>query len=161
MMQRWATLFRIPSRYQQGFALLDLLMGMAVLALLMLVAMPVLRPGTSPLRQEAYAAEIAALLKSERATAAQSIGSSTGIRIDVSDRRIFAAARSRAIQLPADLALDVTSSDACRRERGSFVISFDVDGRSCGAVIHVSKGDRVWSVRINWLTGYVDVTSST
>ena len=150
-----------PSRRQHGFALLDLLMAMAVLALLMLVALPALRPGTSPLRQEAYAAEIAALLKTERATAAQSVRPSAGIRIDVPHRRIMAVARSHAVQLPKDLALDVISSETCRRETGSFVIAFDADGRSCGAVIKISKGERVWSVRINWLTGYVDVARST
>lgn len=160
-MQWRATLFSRRPRRQHGFALLDLLMAMAVLALLLLVALPVLRPGTSPLRHEAYAAEIAALLKSERATAAQSIRSSIGIRIDVPLRRIMAVARSRTVQLPTDLALDVTSSEACRRETGSFVISFDADGRSCGAVIRISKGERIWSVRINWLTGYVDVARST
>jgi general secretion pathway protein H len=140
----------------QGFALLDLLLAMLVLSLLMLVALPALVPGTSPNRHEAYAAEIAALLISDRAAAAQS-GRPTGTSIDVDRRRIAAGGRQRALQLPADLALDVTSSEGCGRQRGAFLISFEADGRSCGAVIRLAKGDRAWRIRVNWLTGYIDV----
>lgn len=143
-------------RDQDGFALLDLLLALSVLALLMLVALPAVRPGTSSVRQEAYAAEIAAVLKSDRAAAAQS-GKSVGTQIDVHQRWIAAGARRREVQLPADLALDVTSSESCGREQGRFVIAFEADGRSCGAVIKIAKGDRTWRIRVNWLTGYVDV----
>ena len=139
-----------------GFALLDLLLALLVLSLLMLVALPALVPGTSPSRQEAYAAEVAGLLKSDRAAAAQS-GAVVGTLIDVAQRRIVAGSRPRSIQLPSDLALDVTSSAGCGRERGSFVIAFEADGRSCGAVIKLAKGDRSWRIRVNWLTGFVDV----
>ena len=140
-----------------GFAMLDLLIALSVLALLMLVALPALVPGTSPGRQEAYAAEIAALLKSDRAAAAQT-GRLVGTRIDVALRRIAAGGgRQREVVLPADLVLDVTSGKSCGRDRESFVIAFEADGRSCGAVIKVAKGERAWRIRVNWLTGYVDV----
>jgi hypothetical protein len=42
---------------------------------------------------------------------------------------------------------------------GRFAIIFAADGRSCGAVIRLIKNNRDWRIRINWLTGFIDVTA--
>ena len=141
---------------RDGIALLDVLLGLLVLSLLTMVGLPALVPGTSPSRLEAYAAEVAALVKSDRAAAAQT-GVRIGTRIDLARRQISAGARPRSVRLPDDLALDVLTSERCGRENDSIVIAFEADGRSCGGVIRIAKGDLSWRIRINWLTGYVDV----
>ena len=146
---------------RDGIALLDVLLGLLVLSLLTMVGLPALVPGTSPSRLEAYAAEVAALVKSDRAAAAQT-GVRIGTRIDLARRQISAgarprSARPRSVRLPDDLALDVLTSERCGRENDSIVIAFEADGRSCGGVIRIAKGDLSWRIRINWLTGYVDV----
>jgi general secretion pathway protein H len=61
--------------------------------------------------------------------------------------------------LPDDLNLDVIASDVCAAGQGRFAIAFAADGRSCGAVIRISKDTRAWRIRINWLTGFVDVVA--
>jgi general secretion pathway protein H len=143
-----------PSR--RGVVLLDLVLAIAIAALLLLVILPVLPIGTSPSRQAAYAAQVAAVLKADRTAAARG-GSPVATRIEVPERRISSGSSRRAIVLPRDLTLDVLASDLCRSAQGTYTIVFAVDGRSCGAVIHILKGDRDWGVRINWLTGHVDV----
>jgi general secretion pathway protein H len=138
--------------------LLDMVLALAVAALVMLVVWPTLPRGTSAARQGAYAAEVAAMLKTDR-NAAAARGREVATRVEVASRRIASGATGRAIELPRDLALDVIASTLCSAEPGAFSIIFAADGRSCGAVIRIVKADRDWRIRINWLTGYVDVVA--
>jgi len=143
---------------QDGVILLDLVLAMAVFALIVLVALPSLPQGTTPARHAAYALEVAALLKTDR-TAAARTGREFATRIDVPTRVIAGSAKQQTIVLPEDLTLEVIASDICVSEPGRFSIAFAADGRSCGAVISISKGTRDWRIRINWLTGFVDVVA--
>jgi general secretion pathway protein H len=114
--------------------------------------------GTTPARHAAYALEVAALLKTDRTEAARS-GSEIATRIDVPERTVASSASRRVVILPEDLNLEVLASDICLVAPGRFAIAFAADGRSCGAVIRISKGTVDWRIRINWLTGYVDVVA--
>lgn len=143
-----------PSK--RGFVLLDVVLALAVLGLVMLIAWPHQARGTGAARHAAYALEIAALLKNDRTAAAQ-LGHNVATGIDVSARRIVSGSTGRAIVLPADLQLDVLASGICISAPGKFAITFSEDGRSCGAVVRIAKGDRDWRVRINWLSGQIDV----
>jgi general secretion pathway protein H len=149
----------VPARERRGFILLDLVLALAVFGLIVLVAWPLIAPGTSAARHAAYALEIAALLKDDR-TAAARLQTSVVTRIDVFERRVSSGASARAVVLPGDLALDVLASQICSLGSGRFAIAFAADGRSCGAVIRIAKGERDWRVRINWLSGQIDVVAS-
>jgi len=138
--------------------LLDVVLALAVLAFVVLLVVPALPTGTTAARHSAYAMEIAALLKSDRTAAARS-GRVFATQIDVPQRTIMSAASGRNVQLPSDLTLEVLASQVCPSAEGRFAISFAADGRSCGAVIRISKGDQDWRIRINWLTGFVDVVA--
>lgn len=143
---------------QDGVILLDLVLAVAVLAFVVLVSLPSLPQGTTPARHAAYALEVAAVLKTDRTEAART-GSEVATRIDVPARLIAGAAKRQTILLPEDLALEVVASDLCVTEPGRFAIAFAANGRSCGAVIHIRKDTRDWRIRINWLTGFVDVVA--
>jgi general secretion pathway protein H len=143
---------------QEGIILLDLVLAVAVFALVLLVALPSMPQGTTPARHAAYALEVAAVLKSDR-TAAARTGREVATRIDVAERTISGAANGQVVMLPDDLNLDVIASDVCAAGQGRFAIAFAADGRSCGAVIRISKDTRAWRIRINWLTGFVDVVA--
>jgi general secretion pathway protein H len=143
---------------QDGVILLDLVLALAVFAFVVLVALPSLPQGTTPARQAAYALEVAAVLKSDR-TAAARTGREFATQIDVPGRIVSGTANGQVVMLPEDLTLDVLASDICAAGQGRFAIAFAPDGRSCGAVISISKGTRDWRVRINWLTGFVDVVA--
>ncbi len=138
--------------------LLDVVLAMAVLALLVLLALPTLPRGTTAARHGAYAMEIAALLKADRTAAARG-GREVSTRVDVAARRIVSGASARSVALPGDLTLDVIASDLCTVQPGVFAIVFTPDGRSCGAVIRIVKDERDWRIRVNWLTGFVDVVA--
>jgi general secretion pathway protein H len=138
--------------------LLDIVLAMAILGFVMLVVMPALPSGTTTARHGAYALEVAALLKTDRTAAARS-GGEVATQVDVGARTIVSGATKQTVELPADLTLDVIASDTCPAGKGRFNIVFAPDGRSCGAVIRIGKGTRDWRIRINWLTGYIDVVA--
>ena len=143
---------------QDGVILLDLVLAVAIFALIVLVALPSLPQGTTPARHAAYALEIAALLKTDR-TAAARTGREFATRIDVPARSVAGSSNGQVVRLPEDLDLEVIASDLCVTQPGHFAIAFAADGRSCGAVIRIGKGTRDWRIRINWLTGFVDVVA--
>jgi general secretion pathway protein H len=143
---------------RRGIILLDVVLALAVIALIMLLALPALPRGTSAARHQAYALQIAAALKADRTAAARSAGTVATL-INVGERRIVSGADGHQIALPRDLALNVLASDLCTVGPGRFAIAFTADGRSCGAVIRVSSSQRDWRIRINWLTGFVDVVA--
>lgn len=143
---------------QRGIVLLDLVLAMAVMAFVALLLIPALPIGTSPARQGAYALQVAALLKTDRTAAARS-GHEMATQVNVGARTIVSGATKQSLELPADLTLNVIASNICTAGDGRFNIAFAPDGRSCGAVIRIGKGSRDWRIRINWLTGYIDVVA--
>ena len=104
------------------------------------------------------ASEVAAILKNDRSSAARS-GREVGTRVDIAGKVIASGATSQALTLPRDVTLDLTASDTCRNARGEYAVVFAADGRSCGAVIRLAKGGIDWRIRINWLTGFIDVVA--
>ena len=147
-----------PGGAQDGVILLDLVLAVAVFAFLVLLALPALPRGTTPARHAAYVLEVAAVLKSDR-TAAARAGHEVATRIDVAAREVAGSSSGQMVILPEDLSLEVIASDLCTTAPGRFAIVFAADGRSCGAVIRIGKGTRDWRIRINWLTGFVDVVA--
>ena len=143
---------------QDGIILLDLVLAVAIFALIVLLALPSMPQGTTPARHAAYVLEVAALLKTDR-TAAARTGREVATQIDVPARVVAGSAKGQRVILPEDLSLEVIASDLCASAQGRFAIVFAADGRSCGAVIRIGKGTRDWRIRINWLTGFIDVVA--
>lgn len=138
--------------------LLDVVIAMAVVALLLLLVLPSLPHETTPSRLGAYASEVAAILKNDRSGAART-GREVGTRVDIAGKVIASGSTSQALTLPRDVTLDLIASDTCRNARGEYAVVFAADGRSCGAVIRLAKGGIDWRIRINWLTGFIDVVA--
>jgi general secretion pathway protein H len=149
---------RLAQRHaaQRGVILLDMVIAMALLALLILLVLPTWPQGTSAARLGAYATEVAALLKTDRTAAARG-GGEVATRVSLGERRLMSGSSRRSVSLPEDVVLDVIASEACRTPSGELAIVFAGDGRTCGAVITLTRGNLNWRVRVNWLTGFIDV----
>ena len=143
---------------QAGVILLDVVLTLAIFALIALLVLPTLPRGTTPSRQGAYAAQIAALMKNDRSAAARQ-GREIATRVDVANRRVSSGFGDTMVTLPSDVALDVIASELCADQAGRFAIRFAPDGRSCGAIVHVRKGELDWRIRVNWLTGLIDIVA--
>jgi general secretion pathway protein H len=138
-----------------GFLLLDMALALTILLLLFAIIWPTFGGGTMSLQESATALDIATLLRGDRTTATRT-GLSTATRIDL-DRRTLVSASGRTVAVPADLALEVTTGAGCVTSLRRFVIAFSPDGTSCGAIIVLRKRAVAYVVRVNWLSGMIDV----
>lgn len=138
--------------------LLDLALALTILLLLFAIAWPFVAPGTNSARQAAVALDIATLLRGDRSAAGNN-GRSMATRIDL-DRRVVASASGRRVLVPGDLAMTVTTGAGCMEGARRFILTFAPDGTSCGGVVLLSKGARSYAIRINWLSGMIDVVST-
>nr|WP_257167167.1 type II secretion system protein GspH [Bradyrhizobium sp. SRS-191] len=131
---------------------------LAVVALMAAVSLPAMSRQTSRPRLEAYALETASLLKADR-NAAIGRGLAVNTRVDARARLISAGASRQVIRLPDDVRLETVLPRNCD-DRPSFEsISFFGSGMSCGGVITLTHLDAGYQIRVNWLTGRVEVGS--
>lgn len=141
---------------EDGFTLLEVVCVIAMLALLAAVVMPMLPHGTSRARLESYAIATAALLKADREAA---LRRQTQVATDVNamTRLVRSGATGRIVRVPDDVAFDALLPARCGQYRAGFAVHFFSSGMSCGGVITLSRLGSGYEVRVNWLTGGVDV----
>jgi general secretion pathway protein H len=137
--------------------LLDLALALTIVMLLFAVVWPVAGSGTSNARQAAIALDIATLLRVDRSSAS-SQGRSMATRFDLA-RRTVTGATGRRIDVPADVAMTVTTEARCAEGAQRFAITFASDGTSCGGLVTLSNGIQSYAIRINWLSGMIDVVN--
>jgi general secretion pathway protein H len=145
------------SSCRAGFILIDVALALAILLLIAAVVWPMVGHGTSRIQQAATALDIATLLRIDRAAASQD-GRPTGTRIDLGERAVIGAT-GRRVRVPIDLAIEVTTSPLCSEGPRRFLIVFAPDGSSCGGVVKLKKDGQIYEIRINWLTGMIDVAN--
>jgi general secretion pathway protein H len=127
----------------------------ALVAALLLPALP--RATTRP-RLESYAVAVAGLLKADR-NAAIRRGASVATKIDAASRVVRSGATGRSIKVPDDVTFDALLSARCDRQAAAPAIRFFSSGMSCGGVIALTRPGMAYEVRVNWLTGAVDLVS--
>ena len=149
---------RCNRKSSRGFTLIEMVCALAIISIALAVALPSLPRATSRARVEAYAVQVASLLQLDRHAA---VGQSKIIvtSVDAQDRRIRSGASDRAITLPPDLQVHALLSHTCRGRFAGAGIWFFPSGQSCGGVIELSKPDLALQIRVNWLTGGVDIVS--
>src|SRR5262245_8361314 len=145
----------IGSSASGGYMLFDVVLALTIVLLVSVVAWPMLGRGTSSVAHAAVALDIAALLRADR-SAATGRGTAAGTLFDL-EKRAVTGASGRRVEVPADIAMSVTTGVQCIAGAQRFAIAFAPDGTSCGGVIVLSKGAQSYSIRINWLSGMVDV----
>jgi general secretion pathway protein H len=145
-------------RGEDGFTLLEVVCVLAIVAMLVAVLMPRMSGGTSRARLEAYALEIAGLLKSDRIAA---VRRHVQVVTDVNApaRFIRSGATGRSVRLPSDVVMDAVLPDRCSRRPSSFAISFFPSGMSCGGTVRLSRQGIGYEIRVNWLTGGTEVVA--
>lgn len=139
-----------------GFTLLEMVCVIAIVAMLAAVLMPNLSRGTSRPRLEGYAIETAALLKSDRITAMARQATVT-TRVDAPARLLRAGGSDRTLQVPDDVDIAAMLPARCNERPAGGTITFFATGMSCGGTIILSRLGAGYEVRVNWLTGGIEV----
>ncbi len=144
------------SRSERGFALIEILCVLAIIGLLAAIILPALPRATTRARLESYAVQTAALLKADR-NAALGRQAQVETAIDTEARLIRSGATGRSIRYPADVRVDALLASRCANRRAGRSIDFFPTGMSCGGVIALIRPGISYEVRVNWLTGGVDI----
>ncbi|HML12929.1 MAG TPA: prepilin-type N-terminal cleavage/methylation domain-containing protein [Xanthobacteraceae bacterium] len=141
---------------QAGFTLLEIVCVVAIIALLAAVILPALPRGTSYARLEAYAIETATLLKQDR-YAAMRRRTRVATEISAAGRTFRSGATGRAVRLPNDVAVEALLAKRCDDRAAGRTIDFFPSGRSCGGTIELTRLGKGFQVRVNWLTGGIEL----
>jgi general secretion pathway protein H len=141
---------------ESGFTLLETVCVLAIIAMLAAIALPAFPHGTSRAALEAYALQTAALLKGDR-TAAIRTNATVETELSPAAMTIRSGANGRVVELPRDITFNAILADQCRGHASGTAIQFLPSGMSCGGTIYLSRPGVSFEVRINWLTGGVEI----
>ncbi len=144
------------ARAEDGFTLLEMVCVIAIVAMLAAVLLPNLAHDTSRPRLEAYAVETAALLKADR-TAAIRHRAPISTQVDAQERLLRSGSNGRTLQIPDDVTVTAMLPVRCNERPAHSTITFFATGMSCGGVIVLSRLGTAYEIRVNWLTGGIEI----
>jgi general secretion pathway protein H len=140
----------------RGFALIEILCVLAIIGLLAAIILPAIPRATTRAKLESYAVQTAALLKADRnAALRRQIQVTT--QVDAASRSIRSGATGQIIRLPDDVTLNAMLASRCADRNAGRSIDFFPSGMSCGGVLALARPGMGYEIRVNWLTGGVDI----
>jgi general secretion pathway protein H len=145
-----------PVARQHGVTLLELLVVLALMALLATVTLPLLGSGVSTTAMKGAARELAAGLRQAR-TEAMASRRETLVMIDLEGRRFVVGDEPKPRAMPdgIEVKLFTAQMDIVNDKVGG--IRFYPDGGSNGGRVTLAAGERRFEVDIDWLTGRVAI----
>lgn len=142
---------------RRGVVLLDVILAMAVIALGAFVLMPAPRGSIGTTELQAEAIRVAATFRQGRATALRS-RKPVNIAVDP-QRRTITSQSGSSVEVRQGVAMVWVTSDQCPISGGKRALRYLPDGRSCGGVLTLSAGGASVRLRVDWLTGRVDMSN--
>ena len=143
---------------ERGFTLLEMVCVLALIALMAAVLLPFIPRTTSRSRLQAYALQTATLLKADR-NAAIRRGADVATLVDAGARSIRSGATMDMIRIPDDVRFEALLPQTCNQRAALSTISFFASGMSCGGTIALTRLDAGYEIRVNWLTGRIEIVS--
>ncbi|KRG69653.1 type II secretion system protein XpsH [Pseudoxanthomonas dokdonensis] len=144
------------ARAAQGVTLLEMLLVIALIALVGTLSAVVLTGGLSGMQLRSQAKQLAAQLRYTR-TQAMARGESQQFVIQPDAHRWQAAADHHG-EIPQALAIRFTGARQAQPAKGQGAIVFFSDGGSTGGRIELQDKRAVWRIDVAWLTGEVSVS---
>jgi general secretion pathway protein H len=141
---------------QGGFTLLEMVCVLAIVALLAAILLPYVPHDTTRPQLGAYAIEAAALLKLDRMAAIRD-RRPVATQVNARARSLRSGATGRLLRVPDDVVFEALLPSRCNERPAFSSINFFPSGMSCGGTIALTRFGVGYEVRVNWLTGGVDV----
>jgi general secretion pathway protein H len=144
---------------ERGFTLLEMVCVLALIAIMAAVLLPFYSSHTTRSRLQGYVLQTAALLKEDR-NAAIRRGTGVATLVDTGSRVIRSGASSDMIRIPDDVRFETLLPRTCNHREALSTIRFFASGMSCGGAVTLARENVDYEVRVNWLTGRVEIVSS-
>jgi general secretion pathway protein H len=143
-------------REARGVTLLELLVSIAIVAMVAATATPALSRAVDAARFNAAARELATALGAARREATNRRRETTLV-VDTASGAYVIAERERRVRLPprTSIALVTATTEQIDDVRGA--IRFFSDGSSTGGTITLAHENRRAAIEVDWLTGNVSV----
>ena len=143
---------------ERGFALIEILCVLAIIGMLAAIILPGFPRSTTRARLESLAVETAGILKADRSAALRRHTQVATI-VDASERAIRSGATGRILRLPSDVTVDAALATRCADRVAGRSIDFFPSGMSCGGTIALARPGMGYEIRVNWLTGGVEIVT--
>ena len=147
---------RAEADTQAGFALIEILCVLAVIGLLAAIILPSVPRATTRAKLESFAVQTAAMLKGDRNAALRRQVQIVTL-VDAPSRSIRSGATGKIIRLPDDVQVGAILASRCADRSAGRSIDFFPSGMSCGGTIALARPGMGYEVRVNWLTGGVEI----
>jgi general secretion pathway protein H len=146
----------IKARGADGFTLIEIVCVLAIIAMLAAIVLPAIPHGTSRTKLEGYAIEIAILLRADRDTAIRR-RAHVSTAVSALTRSIESGATGEVVAMPEDVHFEALLAARCNQRAAGTTIDFFASGMSCGGTIRLTRNAVGYDVRVNWLTGGVEI----
>jgi general secretion pathway protein H len=143
---------------EKGYSLIELLTVLAILALLTAVTGFFLKGRGKPLALRSAALDLASCLRLTRAHAIAEHKERV-VTIDLDKKRYACSGKSGLFPKEARLLFQTAASEYVRDETAR--LRFFADGGATGGHVFMEENGQIWAVRVNWLSGTIDVSRET
>ncbi|UTF59831.1 GspH/FimT family pseudopilin [Gilvimarinus sp. DA14] len=141
-----------------GFTLLELMVALAIAAVLMAAAVPAANKMYASMQYRGAVAEVKSMLEAGRYQASTT-GDTTVMLIKPKERKLTVGSRSEV--LPNSITIDVISAAELRPDSDTAAIQFYPDGSSSGGTITLTRNTgQAVTLSIGWLLGEVEQISA-
>jgi general secretion pathway protein H len=141
---------------EDGFTLLEMVCVVAMVALIAAVLLPHVPRGTSRQRLEAYAIDTASLLHADRNAAVRG-HTQVVTQVDATNRSVRSGSNGRIVRMADDVMVEAILAQRCNERPAFSTISFFASGMSCGGTIVLTRPSMTYEIRVNWLTGGIEI----
>ena len=141
---------------QRGFTLIEVVVVLAILALVTALALPLMSGAQSKADTQTAAREVAAGLRTTRDLAMMH-GHAEAFSIDTASGAFRAGSTTSPRRIPRGVRLILITTTEDRIGETAGRIRFFPDGSSTGGGVQLSKGNSRNEVLVDWLTGRVSI----
>lgn len=139
-----------------GFSVLEILVVLAITALLLAIVPPMLPNVIDSTQVKAAVRELSSALKYARSQAISS-QDEVALKLDVDKKTYSIQARQRQLSLPDDAKLILTTASSEQISDNEGTIRFFADGSSTGGGVRFKDRQQEYLIDVNWLTGKVTI----